>query len=153
MCFTIMDVSNGLSPSLSTWYNPNQIAYYLWQYGSFFIANNIFFSANDLHCNVLSIGCNVLLYAGVLSIGVGDATASVIGVKFGKTKWKGTYIDNWSRRYGVLELWRNHLSFTIGLSKTVEGTLASCLSQFFLLVLLKPYGIYSFIFLLLLIVL
>ncbi|XP_046858662.1 dolichol kinase-like [Xenia sp. Carnegie-2017] len=61
-------------------------------------------------------GCNVLLYAGVLSIGVGDATASVIGVKFGKTKWKG-------------------------LSKTVEGTLASCLSQFFLLVLLKPYGI------------
>ncbi|XP_028399200.1 dolichol kinase-like isoform X2 [Dendronephthya gigantea] len=60
-------------------------------------------------------GCNLLLYSGVLSIGVGDAAASVFGVKFGKHRWKGT-------------------------TKTVEGTLASCLSQFFVIFLLKTNG-------------
>ena len=60
-------------------------------------------------------GCALILYSGVLSIGIGDAAASVVGVKFGKHQWKGT-------------------------TKTVEGTVASCLSQFFIIFLLKTNG-------------
>jgi len=44
------------------------------------------------------------IYSGVLSVGIGDAVASVVGSMYGRTKWPGTF-------------------------KTVEGTLASVAAQ------------------------
>ncbi|XP_022782719.1 dolichol kinase-like isoform X2 [Stylophora pistillata] len=51
-----------------------------------------------------SIGCNLALYSGILSLGIGDTMASVVGKRFGRCRWPG----------GV---------------KTVEGTLAGVASQ------------------------
>lgn len=51
-----------------------------------------------------STGCNLALYSGILSLGIGDTMASVVGKRFGRCRWPG----------GV---------------KTVEGTLAGVASQ------------------------
>ena len=47
---------------------------------------------------------HLAIYSGVLSVGIGDAVASVVGSMHGRTKWPGTF-------------------------KTVEGTLASVAAQ------------------------
>lgn len=51
-----------------------------------------------------STGCKLALYSGILSLGIGDTMASVVGKRFGRCRWPG----------GV---------------KTVEGTLAGIASQ------------------------
>lgn len=51
-----------------------------------------------------STGCKLALYSGILSLGIGDTMASVVGKRFGRCRWPG----------GM---------------KTVEGTLAGVASQ------------------------
>ncbi|XP_076104228.1 dolichol kinase-like isoform X1 [Mytilus galloprovincialis] len=58
---------------------------------------------------------DISVYAGVISVGIGDAMASVIGSKIGRVKWPGS-------------------------SKTVEGSLASLLSQIVTLYCLQYTG-------------
>lgn len=55
------------------------------------------------------------LLSGVLTIGIGDAAASVIGVKWGKRNWPGSI-------------------------KTIEGTIACILSQLILICGLATFG-------------
>lgn len=49
-------------------------------------------------------GCKLALYSGILSLGIGDTMASVVGKKIGRYRWPGS-------------------------PKTVEGTLAGIISQ------------------------
>lgn len=60
-------------------------------------------------------GSSLSLYAGVLSIGIGDTTASVFGSLFGTHKWPGC-------------------------SKTIEGTVSSIILQFFTIIILQQMG-------------
>jgi len=54
-------------------------------------------------------------YAGILSIGVGDASASVVGIRYGRTRWPGT-------------------------RKTIEGSLASLILQILFCQFLQTVG-------------
>lgn len=57
-------------------------------------------------------GCKLALYSGILSLGIGDTMASVVGKKIGRYRWPGS-------------------------PKTVEGTLAGIISQLMFLWILQ----------------
>lgn len=63
------------------------------------------------------VECDVLiLLSGVLSIGIGDSAASIIGYKYGKIKWPQS-------------------------NKSIEGTLSSIFAQLFIIFILKIFNI------------
>ena len=67
---------------------------------------------SNLHCDllerVLSL-CRLLPYLGVVTVGIGDAMAAIIGSKYGRHRWVLACVEN---------------------KRTVEGTLAGCVSMY-----------------------
>lgn len=53
--------------------------------------------------------CQLLPYLGLVTVGIGDAMAAIIGSKYGRHRWVASSVEN---------------------KRTVEGTLAGCVSMY-----------------------
>lgn len=91
-------------------------------------------------CDVTdTAGFNLLpLISGLLSIGIGDTFASVIGTWLGKHKWKGIHIHTYNTTCYICELYQRYLF--VGTNKTFEGTFACIVSQVAVVFLLIHNG-------------